>query len=110
MRGVSEHPRLVIAEALAALCLVAVGFAGGVVLTGDRDDVRRATQIRLASAERAARDRGAELSAANARLAGTNALVSRGERRARALTHANARLRQQLRRAERSRRRARSRR
>jgi hypothetical protein len=110
MRGVSEHPRLVIARALAALCLVAVGFTAGLVRTSDRDDVPRATQMRLASVERAARDSGAELSAAHARLARTNALVARGEREAQALTHANARLRQQLRRAERSRRRARSRR
>ncbi|MDQ3678386.1 MAG: hypothetical protein M3401_16575 [Actinomycetota bacterium] len=106
-RAISEQPRVAIAKTLGALFLVAVGIAGGALLASGDHEVPRATQVRLVSAERAARDNSAALDASRAKLKDESALLARAKRRSKALKRTNIRLRRDLRRARRSLRRAR---
>jgi septal ring factor EnvC (AmiA/AmiB activator) len=68
MRAIREQPRLVIARALATLCLVAAGIALGAVTRDDGRDKTQAAQARLVSAEQSAREQRAELGRVRAEL------------------------------------------
>jgi Tfp pilus assembly protein PilO len=92
MRAVREQPRLVIARVLAALCLVLGGAAVGNARDDGRDEAR-ATQTRLVSAQRSAREQRAEVQRLRAEL---DRVVAARRRAVHAL-HGQRRLNQRLR-------------
>jgi septal ring factor EnvC (AmiA/AmiB activator) len=110
MRAAREHPRLVIAKALAGLLLVAAGIAIGTAMDSGRREVPHGIQVRLVSAEQSARDQNGELERTSAELKRVTAARTRTEHTLRGLRGANRRLRRDLRVAERSLRRAKRRR
>ena len=93
MRTVREQPRLLIARALAAMCLVVGGAAVGGATRDDGRDEARATQTRLVSAQRSAREQRAEVQRLRAEL--DRVVASR--RRAVHALHGQRRLNQRLR-------------
>ena len=97
MRAVREQPRVAVAKVLVALCLISVGVAIGDVLRDDGHDAARATEARLVSAQRDARDQYAELHVARAGLDRTVAKLARARRVLRIEREANQRLRRELR-------------
>ena len=110
MRAAREQPRVVMAEILACLCLLAAGIAVGAVIERDNGDTARATQVRTTTAEQSARDRHAELEQSKAELKRVLAGNARARHALERLRRVNRRLRRDLYMAERSLRQARRRR
>ena len=105
MGRVRERPRLVAAQVLAVVVVAGAGVLIGMALAGDETKVPAATQARLDSAERSARQSAGQLQTARADAGKARAAVARARRRSRALARQNRRLRADLRRARRARRR-----
>ena len=96
MRAAREQPRIVIAKALACLCLLAAGVALGAANDrGDRDDVR-AMHVRATAAEQTARDRHAELEETRTQLRDATAARARAKHALDRLRSINRRLRRDL--------------
>jgi hypothetical protein len=96
MRAVREQPRLVVAKAVTATCLLLVGIASGATLDRGDTDRMHATQLRLVSAQGSLADDRSELRAANKRVAQANAEARRARSQARALARSDRRLRDEL--------------
>ena len=103
MRGLREHPRLAVARALGAICLILIGVAISAVDGRGEGDRIRAMEARLATANQSSTAWGAELRMAVARSRRAEVLLARAERRIAALTRTNRRLRHELRSATRAR-------
>lgn len=106
MRAFTEHPRVAIAKTLGVLCLVAAGVVLGTLVDRGSPGVSRASEVRLASAQRSAQGRRAQLRVTQAELERASTTLARVEQQMRALRRANTRLRHELRAARRARRRA----
>ena len=104
MRSLREHPRLVVARVLGAICLILIGVAISAVDGRGDGDRSKVTEVRLAAANASNTARRIELRTAIARSERTQASLARAERRIGTLTRANRRMRQELRSATRTRR------
>ena len=110
MRAAREQPRVVIAKALALLCLLAGGIAIGTAIGGgDRDEVRE-LRVRATSAEQTARTGQVELERIDTERREAVAARARAKRALARLRRVNRGLRRDLNVTERLLRRARSRR
>lgn len=103
MRGLREHPRLAIAKALGAICLILIGVAITAVDGGSDGERMKATEARLMSAQHSITVSETELRLARTRTQRAEAALDRAEHRLRAVTRTNRRLRQNLRHATRAR-------
>ena len=98
-----ERPRVIAAQVLIAVVLIALGAGGAVLLSGDDE-----SEDRAAGAERTAELRGRELRAREDAVADAQTNARRVRRRARSLERRNRRLRRSLTRTRRALRRARA--
>ena len=98
-----ERPRVIAAQVLVAIVLIAIGAGGASLLSGEDD----ASKKRAEKAERTAELRGRELRAREDAVADAQSGARRVRRRARALERRNRRLRRSLTRTQRALRRAR---
>jgi hypothetical protein len=96
MRSVREQPRLVVAKAFWAVCLVVAGILIGGTLHDDGTDAVQASQLRLTSAQSSGRAQRAELQRTKAELELATAARARAERTSRALRRANHGLQRDL--------------
>jgi len=96
MRVVRERPRVAAATALGAVALATLCGALGALIAGQPSTVSKATELRLASAENAARGHARLLGAARAQLNESRTAAQRLERRVLALRRRNAALRRAL--------------
>src|SRR5437773_939956 len=103
MRGLREQPRVVVAKTFGAVVLVAIGVAIGVVTKGEDHGPLRATEVRLVSAQRAARTQADQLRVLQGRAERAEAALGRSERRVKSLVRANRRLQRDLTTARRAR-------
>lgn len=96
MRAAREQPRVVIAKALALLCLFAVGIAAGATIDRSDRDAERALQIRATTAEQSARTRQGELQEMDAERRSAIAARARAKHALDRLRRVNQRLRRDL--------------
>jgi len=95
MRDVREQPRVVAAKVILAVCLVAVGFAIGVLVAAG-DGTSKASHLHLVSARHALAGRQAALAAARAQVVRANATIRADLGRIQLLRNSNQRLRREL--------------
>jgi hypothetical protein len=103
MRALREHPRVTVAKAVGAICLVLIGVAIGAVDGRGDGERMKATEARLVSAQKSVSAREAKLRLARTRGQRAAAALDRAQRRISALTRTNHRLRRELRSATRTR-------
>ena len=96
MRAVREQPRVVIAKALALLCLLAGAIAIGTAINRDNRDEVRDLQVRATTAEQTARIRRAELERIDAERREAVAARARAKSALARLRRVNRRLRRDL--------------
>src|SRR3954469_3178279 len=96
MRALREQPRVTVAKTLGAVVLVVIGVAIGALVNGADDGRMRATEVRLVSAQRAARTQADQLRVVQGRAERAEAALGRTKRRVKSLVGANRRLQRDL--------------
>ena len=110
MRAAREQPRVVIAKALALLCLLVGAIAIGTAINGDNRDEVRELRVRATTAEQMARNHRAELERIDAERGEAVAARARAKRALARVRRVNRILRRDLDVTERRLQRARNRR